>query len=143
MITKKEAVEVLKINGVPIDSPDDYIKSILFSARYTEDEVNYAINALRNKESSDEVVARNSSDGLYKIFRSDGSLKPDEITRLLGIEVEQKDIILASKKRHTISTQQLIMMWSASFLLAGIGILVYMYVLQVGVFHPSVTLTMQ
>ncbi len=139
MITRNELLEILKINGIPIDSSDDYISSVLLTVRYTKEEIKDALLVLRNGDSAEDK----SKNGLHKLFRSDGSLRPDEITQLLGIEVEQKDIIKHTTKKHAISPQQLIFMWAFSFVLAGVGILVYMYVSQVGIFHPSVTLTMQ
>lgn len=139
MITKSDLIGILKINGVPIDSPDDYISSILLNARYTKSEIDEALFVLRNGDS----VEDGQKNGLHKLFRSDGSLRPDEITQLLGIEVNERDLIHKATKKHTISTKLLILMWILSFLLAGTGILVYMYVSQVGIFHPSVTLTMQ
>jgi len=79
-------------------------------------------------------------DGLHKVFRTGESLKSDEIATLLGIDVTIEDRVNERSKRREISFGQYFFVWIASVLVATSGILVYMYLHKIGIFHPSVYL---
>lgn len=133
MINRDQIETILKINGVAPGSPDDKIRSVLLSARYSKDEVNTAIMVLRENTTTNETRV----DGLHKIFRSDEGLKPEEISQLLGIDVDISDRVSARKKARNLSTFQYVIVWTASAILAITGLMMYMYVHEVGLFHPA------
>ena len=136
MINRNQIESILKINGVPPGSPDEQIRSVLMSARYNKDEVDTAIMVLREN-----IVTKTSRvDGLYKIFRTNESLRPDEISQLLGIEVNIDQSINVHSKSHDLSRFQFFIVWIMSVALAVFGILFYMYLYKIGFFHPSFAL---
>ncbi len=137
MISRKHVETILKINGVSPTSEDEQIRSILLSARYSKDEVDTALMVLR--EDTKTKVTR--VDGLHKVFRTGESLRSEEIANLLGIEVTMEDRIEERNKQRAISFAQYLSVWILSVVLAVSGILFYMYLHKVGVFHPSVQLT--
>lgn len=134
MISRDHIETILKINGVSPGSPDEQIRSVLLSARYTKDEVDTAIMVLREDTKTNQTRV----DGLHKVFRTSESLDASEISHLLGIDVSIEDRIAERNKRHTFTIFQHIVVWSLSIALAVLSIVFYMYVYKVGVFHPSV-----
>ncbi len=137
MISRDHIETILKINGVAPSSPDEQIRSVLLSARYSKDEVDTALMVLRE----DMVTKQTRVDGLHKVFRTSEALRPEEISQLLGIDVSIENPIAAQKKRETLSFLHYATIWFLSVIVAVSGILFYMYLHQVGVFHPSVQLT--
>ncbi|MEN9921801.1 MAG: hypothetical protein RL097_77 [Candidatus Parcubacteria bacterium] len=133
MITRKQVETILKINGVPASSADEQIRSILLSARYSNDEVDTALMILRE----DVNTKQTRVDGLHKVFRTGDALRSDEISNLLGIDISIEDKIEERKKKKQISFTQYIVVWVSSVLLAVCGILFYMYLHKIGVFHPG------
>jgi hypothetical protein len=81
-------------------------------------------------------------DGIHKIFRSDDTLLPNEITKLLGIEVTASNFT-TPELLDDISTNRAVMqyiaVWFFAVVLSVTGILLYMYMNQVGLFHTSLT----
>ena len=136
MINRTQVESLLKINGVPAGSPDEEIRSVLLSARYTKDEVDTAIMVLRENTKTNKTRV----DGLHKIFRTDEGLKPNEISELLGIQVDVNQLPTIKEKSNTISKLYLMFIWVLSVVVAVIGVLIYMYSYKVGLFHPSVGL---
>lgn len=134
MIKRDQIETILKINGVPPGSPDEEIRSVLLSASYSKDEVDTAIMVLRENVRTNKTRV----DGLHKIFRTDESLKPDEISQLLGIEVEIDQTINPGSKRHSLTRVHMVIIWFLSVFLAVSGILFFMYMYKVGIFHPSI-----
>jgi len=133
---KREQIEsVLKINGVEPTSPDEKIRSVLLSARYSKDEVDTAIMVLRENTKTNKTRV----DGLHKIFRSNEGLQPDEISQLLGIEVNLTNRIEGddSAPARGLSSGQNIIIWVLSFAIAILGLTFYMYIYKIGIFHPS------
>lgn len=137
MINREQVEAILKINGVAPGSPDESIRSVLLSARYSKDEVDTAIMVLRENS----LTNKTRVDGLHKIFRTDEALKPDEISQLLGIEVDITDEVAPQSKARDFSGLQYISVWLLSVLLAVSSILFYMYIHKIGLFHPSIGLT--
>ena len=136
MIKRDQIENILKVNGVNPGSPDEQIRSILLSARYSKDEVDTAIMVLRENERTNQTRV----DGLHKIFRSDQALRPEEITQLLGIEVDATEYTQAAPTKESSPLLQHLIVWFLSILLAVVGIIVYMYLFEIGPFHPSSTL---
>lgn len=133
MITKGQVESILKLNGVSPTAADEHIRSVLLSARFNKDEVDAALMVLRENVSTHEARV----DGLHKVFRTQESLKPQEISNLLGIEVDIADTIEARGKARKISTLQYIIIWIVSILVAMTGVLLYMHIHHIGFFHPS------
>lgn len=134
MINREQIEAILKINGVAPSSPDDQIRSVLLSARYSKDEVDTAIMVLREDVKTNEAHV----DGLHKVFRTNDALKSEEISRLLGIDVTLEDEVVPQSRHRTMSTMQHVLVWTLSVVVAIMGVLFYMYLHRVGIFHPSV-----
>lgn len=133
MVQKDKIEAILKINGVTPTAADEEIRSVLLSARYSKDEVDTAIMILRENVKTKETRV----DGLHKVFHSDEHLKANEIAQLLGIEVEISDAPLQIRRSRDLSSVQYVVVWIMAVLVALGGISYYMYLHQVGVFHPS------
>lgn len=133
MLQKKDIETILKINGVSVVAPDEEIRSVLLSARYNNEEVDTAIMVLRENIKTHQTRV----DGLHKIFRSDEALKPAEISALLGIDVQIDEInIRKERERETSFLQSSIVAVVATFF-ALMGVIIAMYVYEVGIFHPA------
>lgn len=133
MIARHQVEAILKINGVTPTSPDEQIRSVLMSARYTKDEVDAAVMVLREDTKTKETRV----DGLHKVFRTQEALNSTEISNLLGIDMDIESQIAVETHNRAFSTFQYALIWFLSLALALGGILTYMYLHQVGVFHPS------
>lgn len=133
MINKKQIETILKINGFSETTPDDQIRTILLSARYSKNEVDAALLMLKQDPDTNEVKVN----GLHKIFYSDTHLKSGEISSLLGIDIDLNTPISRRSIKNTISALQFISVWFFSVVIAVTGILFYMYLNQIGLFHPS------
>ena len=140
MIDKKHIESVLKVNGITKTAPDEQIRSVLLSARFKEDEVETAIMVLRENVDTKETKV----DGLHKVFRTDQHLKPAEISKLLGIDVDLLETVsvVAHKKGHGFSMLQFMVLWMASIILAVATVMAYMYSHQMGMFHPTVEMAL-
>lgn len=133
MIKPSQIEKILKINGVSPSSPEDRIRSVLMSARFNKDEVDTAVMVLRENKTTKQVKV----EGLHKVFRSDESLEPHEISALLGIEVDASSFYRPQKEPSTIVGVQYVTIWVVSVIFAVITVLTTMYVNEVGPFHPS------
>jgi len=135
MIKRDQIESVLKINGVQPTSPDEQIRSVLLSARYSKDEVDTAIMVLRENTRTNKTRV----DGLHKVFRTNEGLRPDEISQLLGIEVNLSERVetLDSRDNRNFSQFQHLIIGFLSLLLAVLGLLFYMYIYKIGVFYPG------
>lgn len=140
MIDRKHIESVLKVNGIPNTAPDEQIRSVLLSARFKEDEVETAIMVLRENIETKETKV----DGLHKVFRTDQHLKPSEISKLLGIDVDliEQVSVVAHRKTPAFSVLQFIVLWMTSIILAVATVLFYMYSHQMGMFHPTVEMAL-
>lgn len=135
MINREQVEAILKINGVAPGSASEEIRSVLLSARYSHDEVDTAIMVLRE----DTKTNKTRVDGLHKIFRTSEALTPGEISQLLGIEVEiNQDQPVLHANEQKVSGMQFMAVWFLSLSIAVGGIFGYMYIVQVGVFHPDI-----
>lgn len=135
MINREQIESILKINGVSPAAPDEQIRSVLLSARYNKNEVDTAIMVLRENIKTNKTRV----DGLHKIFRTDQALKPDEISQLLGIEVDVSEEVIPQSKARKLSTFQYILVWVLAALLAITSVLFYMYIHRIGFFYPGIS----
>ncbi len=133
MLDKRHIESILKINGLANSSPDEEIRSMLLSARFNNDEVETALMVLRENTKTNQTHV----DGLHKVFRSDQTLKPSEISQLLGIHV---DIATPMERRSAARRYTLLhvfLLWSTSIIIALTAVMLYMYYQDIGVFHPT------
>ncbi len=133
MTDRRHIESILKVNGLAPTAPDEEIKSVLLSARFNKDEVDTALMILRENVKTNETRV----DGLHKVFRTDGGLKPAEISKLLGIDVELTDAESVRTNSKRFSLLELVLLSVASSLLAIVCLLMYMYSEGIGWFHPS------
>lgn len=135
MLKRNDIETILQINGVSPTDSDEEIRSVLLSARYNNQEVDTAMMILRENN----VTHETRVDGLHKIFRSDDSLKPEEISALLGIDVEVDQVRIKQSRHLQVSTAQSMLVVLFALVLALAGVFISMYVYKVGAFHPTVS----
>ena len=135
MIDRKQIESILKINGVKPTSPDERIRSVLLSARYDSDKVDTAIMVLRENTKTNKTHV----DGLHKVFRTNEALGPDEISQLLGIEVNVSTRVTTDEVHSTKSIFgfQNIVIGVLSFVVAILALVFFMYIYKIGIFYPS------
>lgn len=134
MINREQIESILKVNGVSPAAPDEQIRSVLLSARYDKNEVDTAIMVLRENIKTNKTRV----DGLHKIFRTDQALQPEEISQLLGIEVDIKEKVVSQSRDSLPAGFQYVLVWLFSVALAVSSIMLYMYFHKVGVFYTYV-----
>ncbi len=133
MTDRRHIESILKVNGIAPTAADEEIKSVLLSARFNHDEVDTALMILRENVKTNETRV----DGLHKVFRTDTGLRPAEISRLLGIDVELTSEQTVQTDSRRFSFLELVLLSVASSLLAIVCLLMYMYSERIGWFHPS------
>ena len=136
MINKGHIEAILKTNGVQSSAPNDQIRSVLLSARYSNDETDTALMVLRENTDTNQTRI----DGLHKVFRTDQALKASEISALLGVEVNIDTAITSEANNKSFAVIYYMILWSFSVALSLAAILLYMYSHQIGFFHPTTTL---
>lgn len=136
MITKNQIESILKINGISPTSSDEEIRSVLLSASFNKDEVDAAVMILRQNV----VTNQTRLDGLHKIFRTDEPLSAGEVSSLLGVDISSKYAQGSVSKAKTgkMTAFNYLIVILLSFMVALIGMMIFMYVFKIGVFHPSV-----
>jgi hypothetical protein len=134
MMNRSQIEAILKINGVSPTSPEEQIRSVLMSARYNKDEVDTALMVLRENTSTKKIRV----DGLHKVFRSDEALAPNEISALLGIDVDPDVLSEVETRTQDTTTIQNVLVTIFAILVAIGGLAIYMYLNRIGIFHPSV-----
>ena len=138
MIDVRQIESLLKVNGLAKTSADEEIRSVLLSARFKEEEVETALMVLRENT----VTKQTKVDGLHKVFRTDQALRPDEISKLLGIDVDITEGVNVDNvgQSNGFSLLQFIFLWTASIALAVGSVLFYMYSHEIGLFHKTSSL---
>ena len=135
MIDIDQIQTILEIHGESLNSPRETIRRILESAEYPEDEIQQAFLLCPPLDAS---VSR--KDGLHKLFRADVSLRPAEISALLGIQVRVTELperLKAAPKKT--SYKETIATCAITLILAVIGLAFAMYTADIGPFHKTVT----
>ena len=133
MIDREHIEKILKLNGLAPSAEEDEIKSILLSARYKEHEVDAAIMVLReNPKTKKTNVA-----AMQKVFHTDKLLNEQEISSLLGIDVDLSSRVSAGKKARKLSFGGQVSITALSTLLALIALCAYMYIEKIGIFHHT------
>ncbi len=137
---REDLERTLAINGVSIADGDAVVAKVLEGARYKEAEIKEALNLLKN---TPDLVNKSRVEGLHKLFRTDNSLRPDEISKLLNIEISEESIGEQRARERNLGATQLMMVGACSVVLALGGIVLYMYLNEMGVFHPSSVLSLR
>ncbi len=133
MIEKHHIENILKVNGLPPTAPEEEIRSILISSRYNNDEIDTAIMVLKKNTQT----KMSHVDGLHKVFRTDMGLKPEEISKLLGIDVTIRPESTKQRVDPTTSLGYHLIIWTLSLITAIIAITIYMYIADIGLFHHT------
>lgn len=133
MFNKQHIESILKINGLAKTAPDEEIRSVLLSARFTNDEVQTAMMVLKENVKTNQTHV----DGLHKVFRTDQGLQPAEISQLLGIDVSIRTPLEQRIMARRFTVLQVFLLWSTSILIAATAVMLYMYTHHVGFFHPT------
>ena len=134
MIDRQHIENVLRANGVPPTANDEEIRSVLLSAKWDKNEVDTALTVLKENTSSHQTHV----DTLHKVFRSDDTLSPQEISSLLGIDLKVTDTLnknSTSKKSTFLSQSTLILI--ASFIIAFVSLGYVMYSQKMGPFYEA------
>lgn len=134
MMDKKHLERVLSVNGASTAASDEEIRALLSKARYSSSEIDIAMQVLRQN-----VTAQSgSSNEINRVFRSDAILKPEEISRLLQIDVNLNK--KTAKNRTTFSALSFwhyVMMVTLALILSLGGVVALMYSLEFGIFHTT------
>lgn len=136
MIKRDHFETLLKINGLTTESPDEQIIAVLVGAHYVLEEAQEIVSLFRQNITANTI----RTDGLHKVFFSDAHLQPQEVSRLLGINVEVTEKIKHYRRNERPTPMQFVLIWFFSVVIALTGILFYMYLNQIGLFHPILTL---
>jgi hypothetical protein len=134
-MNRNQITTLLKINGFAETSSDEDIRAVLLSAKYSEAEVTAALVILRENN----LATTTRTDGLHKIFFSDDQLKPSEIAGLLGVDINLDSPVSPRSRNNAMPFFYFVFIWFVSVVLAVSGILFYMYINQIGLFHPVST----
>lgn len=133
MINKAVVEQYLRANGIDQSATDDDIKSVLFSAKWHQDDVETALMVLReNPETHEQHV-----DALHKVFHNDDRLEPETISNLLGIDVE----IQPKEARITkdpVNARSVMTSVFFGVIMSGLFLLVAMWYLKTGIFFARV-----
>ncbi len=125
--------QLLKANKLPIDASDDEVMAMLLEASYTKEEAVRALSTLRRSEPEYRETANS---GNRKLFHSGERLNAGEISQLLGIDVTVNETIISEPKRSQFSLTQMMSVWLLSAIIAATAIVAYMYIYEMGLFHP-------
>jgi hypothetical protein len=134
MIDKSQIENILRANGIAPSAKDEEIRSLLLSAKWTENDVDTALMVLKENT----ATKATHIDTLHKVFRSDQRLSPEEITSLLGIKTTLSDYDLKSEDGQS-SNQKMSVLIAVvlSLLIAVTSVGYVMYKEKAGFFHPG------
>ena len=132
MIEKRSIETFLKVNGIPPTAKDEEIRSVLISARWNKNEVDTALLVLRENIVSNETHV----DTLHTVFNSDDRLNAEEISALLGIDVQlsNEDLEDSAPKQKRQETQRFILVIVLAITIAVGSTLYLMRDAQIGYF---------
>jgi len=127
MITKEQVESLLKINGVSTNANTESIRSVLLSANYHKEEIDTALVVLRQDSEGKKKV-----EGLHRVFRTSDTLSPEEINKLLGIEVDASRFVDMTEQKSNYSNLSTIVMLCMVlvFIVVGIGLYIYLTIQQ-------------
>jgi hypothetical protein len=135
MIDKRHVESLLHLHGMSPTSPEEEIRSVLLSAQYDSKEIDTAITVLRQNTSDN----TSRLEGLHKIYRTDQGLKPNEVSELLGIDINVSALEIKNHRARGMTGGEYFIVLSLALVLAFGGLLYAMYEHETGPFHPTVT----
>lgn len=135
MIDKNQIENILRANGIAPTAKDEEIRSMLLSAKWTENEVDTALMVLKENTTTNVTHI----DTLHKVFHSDQRLSPSEITNLLGITTTLTDRDANEKldKQNVSHSLNVMIAVILSLLIAVTSVGYVMYKEKAGFFHPG------
>lgn len=138
MIDRKQIETILRANGVAPTADDEQIRSILLSAKWDENKVDTALTVLKENTSSHQTHI----DTLHKVFRSDETLSPQEISSLLGIDVKMPTYNQSKANSwKVLSVSESTVILFTSFFIAFVSIAYVMYSQEIGPFYEPTPYT--
>lgn len=139
MIEKRNIESFMRVNGIPATANDEEIRSVLISARWNENEVDTALMVLKENTTTKQTHV----DTLHKVFNTDDRLNSQEISNLLGINVEltDRDVTKVNAKRARTERAQGLLSFGLSIVIALSSIGYLMYQEKAGIFNESSVLT--
>jgi len=135
MLKRSQVLSILKANGFDETCSDEQIRHVLSSISYNDEEIKKAIDSFRGRVVTD---SKNKEDGLHKVFRTNDSLSSEEISSLLGVEVNIDERINTQKDLRSFTNLYVSIIIIMSIFFGLGGIMSYMYFSQTGIFHPDV-----
>lgn len=132
MIDRKHIESILQANGITPTANDEEIRSVLVSAKWSENEVDTALSVLKENTQNFETHI----DTLHKIFRTDESLSSHEISNLLGIDVDlpSREHRAENSDDNPLLSQHSVIMVVA-IMVAFVSLGYVMYSQKIGPFH--------
>jgi len=134
MVDTTKIETLLQIHGISPSTPDEEIRSILFSAKYNDDEIDTALTVIRQNKST----KKDRIDGLRKIYRSDEALTPSQISALLGIELTVDMLQVKAARKTEMPLKKAVILSLLTVAFAFLGLLFALYMSDSGPFHPTV-----
>ncbi len=125
---------ILKINGLSEDASDDEIRAVLVHARYSENEIESALVILQEAGE----LPNPQTVGLHSVMYTGNTLRANEVVSLLGVDMNV-DLPISFRSKHArIETFDGLLIIGGAILLATLGVVLYMYLFQVGFFYPTI-----
>jgi len=132
-LTRQQIDMLLQAHGINPTSPAEKVRSVLLSAHFSDDEINSVLLVLHENTTTKQAHLQDAQ----RVFRSDKRLSPAEISNLLGIDVDIKQIETDHKRISQVSHTQFLIIVILAIGLAVAALTFFMYSTQVGFFHPS------
>lgn len=133
MTESQEIKSILAESGLDPSMNLNTVRAGLHAAGYSDSDTELIITrVIADKDK------QKSLGGLQKVFRSDQKFTAKEINDYLGISVDMKEP--GAKRREQVGdnmTYKLIAITIVSFFVGVGGLLFFMYLYKVGVFHPE------
>ena len=135
MIDRRHIEQILRLNGLAPTAPNEAIRSILISARWSKEDVETAITVLRE----DVNTHKSRVDTLHDVFLADRTLSSEAIHSLLGIDVQLDSSKLETlrMRRNNLYRWQVMSIFMIAIFVALGFIIGMMYVEGFGPFHPG------
>ena len=133
MIKPDQLQSIIRINGLSLDSADEEIVDVLAAAHYSREEAVESLQLIRQNITPSET----RTDGLHKVFFSDIHLRPQEVSQLLGIDIKVTHQICSHRRASELSLLHFVVILLLSLVIAVTGVLSYMYINDIGLFHPT------
>jgi hypothetical protein len=136
MIERRHLVELLKVNGLSAEATREEVSAVLKEASFSDIEIDEMFVSKDDEKTPSESDTPPIS-VKKKIFHRHDQIEPAEISKLLGVSVSVKEVIMTERLEEMPSFLQVLLFGVMSAFVAGTLILGYMFSEGIGVFHPS------